>query len=163
MQQSPAVTSQTVLDRFTADTLRSLSPQLRKAARYVVEHPGEVATRSQRHVARTAKLSAPTFTRLEHAIGYDSYDELRDLCRAEVMQPRTSLAEKAQTLVESIRLDQGEFCDHSRSALTSAFAISISFLMSAVRATLAGFPAAIMAWYFLARSGLWRAATRAGM
>ncbi len=64
---------------------------------------------------------------------------------------------------DSIRLDQGEFCDHSRSALTSAFAILISFLMSAVRATLAGFPAAIMAWYFLARSGLWRAATRAGM
>ncbi len=63
----------------------------------------------------------------------------------------------------SIRLDQGEFYDHSRSALTSAFAISISFLMSAVRATLAGFPAAIMAWYFLVRSGLWRAATRAGM
>ena len=65
--------------------------------------------------------------------------------------------------IYSIRLDQGEFCDHSRSALTSAFAISISFLMSAVRATLAGLPAAIMAWYFLARSGLWRAATRAGM
>ncbi|WP_371227288.1 MurR/RpiR family transcriptional regulator [Roseovarius sp. 2305UL8-3] len=95
------MTSQAVSDRLTTETLRSLSPQLRKAARYVVEHPGEVATRSQRHVARTAKLSAPTFTRLAHAIGYDSYDELRDLCRAEVMQPRTLLAEKAQTLVEA--------------------------------------------------------------
>lgn len=89
------------LKDLTPDRLQDLSPQLRRAARYVVEHPGEVATRSQRFVARTANLPAPTFTRLAHAIGYDSYDDLRETCRLDVLNKRTVLAEKAQALVNS--------------------------------------------------------------
>ncbi len=93
--------SQSKLKDLTPGKLQSLSPQLRKAARYVVDHPGEVATRSQRFVADTAKLSAPTFTRLAHAIGYESYDDLRETCRIEVLHKRTVLAEKAQVLVDA--------------------------------------------------------------
>ncbi|MFK7754833.1 MAG: MurR/RpiR family transcriptional regulator [Sedimentitalea sp.] len=82
-------------------TLLALSPQLRKAARYVVDHPGEIATRSQRFVAQASDLPAPTFTRLAHAIGYDSYDALRETCRDDVLQNRTVLAERAQRLVQA--------------------------------------------------------------
>ena len=88
------------LNNLTPNTLQSLSPQLRKAARFVVDHPVEVATRSQRFVADAANLPAPTFTRLAHAIGYDSYDDLRETCRADVLQSRTMLAERAQILVD---------------------------------------------------------------
>ncbi len=88
------------LKELTPSQLQTLSPQLRRAARYVVENPGEIATRSQRFVARTANLPAPTFTRLAHAIGYSSYDELRETCREDVLTKRTLLAEKAQELVE---------------------------------------------------------------
>ena len=65
--------------------------------------------------------------------------------------------------LSSIRLDQAVFFTQSRSALTSAFAVSISFLMTATIATFAGFPAARSAEYFALRSGLKRMATRAGM
>jgi len=89
------------LNDLPPSKLQALSPQLRKAARYVVDNPGEVATRSQRQIADIAQLSAPTFTRLAHAIGYDSYDEMRETCRIDVLQSRTALAEKAQILVDA--------------------------------------------------------------
>ena len=48
-------------------------------------------------------------------------------------------------LARSIRLDQAAFFTQFRFALMSALASSMSFRMSAVRATFGGFPALIMA------------------
>jgi len=79
------------------ERLQGLSPQLRRAARFVVENPGDIATRSQRHVAEVSNLPAPTFTRLARAVGLESYDRLRDLCRADVLNASpTILADRAQ-------------------------------------------------------------------
>ena len=79
--------------------IEQLSPQLRRAARFVVDNPGEVATRSLRHIAQAADLPAPTFSRLARAIGFDSYDALKDRCREDVLSwhgdsPETALARK---------------------------------------------------------------------
>ena len=63
----------------------------------------------------------------------------------------------------SIRHAQERFSTQKRSALTSAFAVSISLRMSATRATFAGFPASRSAVYLAFRSGLKRMATSAGM
>lgn len=63
----------------------------------------------------------------------------------------------------SIRLDQAVFGVHIRSALTNAFAVSMSLRMTATMATFAGFPTARRASYLALRSGLWRIATSAGM
>ncbi len=65
--------------------------------------------------------------------------------------------------VQSIRFDQAVFGAHLRSALTSAFAISIRFFITATMATLAGFPAVRRRSYFVLRSGLQRMATNAGI
>ena len=116
MQHSRGV-ARSKLKELTPGKLQSLSPQLRKAARYVVEHPGEIATRSQRFVAGAANLSAPTFTRLAHAIGYESYDDLRETCRAEVLNKRTVLAEKAQLLVEADTSDAGFAARHAAATI----------------------------------------------
>lgn len=94
------VAKNTKLDDLIPSKLQALSPQLRKAARFVVDNPGDIATRSQRQIAEIAKLPAPTFTRLAHAIGYDNYGDMRETCLAEVMNTRTVLAEKAQVLVD---------------------------------------------------------------
>lgn len=62
---------------------------------------------------------------------------------------------KAQKLGRSsIRLDQEVFGTQTRSALTKAFAVSMSLRMIATMATFAGFPAARRASYFAFRSGL---------
>ena len=89
----------------------------------MVEHPGEIATRSQRFVAGAANLSAPTFTRLAHAIGYDSYDDLRETCRVEVLHKRTVLAEKAQVLVEADENSAGFAARHAAATIRNTEAM----------------------------------------
>lgn len=86
--------------KLDAETLGELSPQLRRAARFVLDNPDEVATRSLRQVARAANLPPPTFSRLARAIGFDSYDALRETCRGNIGR-RGRLADKALALVES--------------------------------------------------------------
>lgn len=105
-------------------TLQALSPQLRKAARFVVDHPGEIATRSQRSVAKAANLPAPTFTRLAQAIGYDSYDALRETCRAEVLNKRELLAERAQAMMEDESGEVGFAARHMASAIRNTEALT---------------------------------------
>ena len=84
-----------VVERFS-----SLSPQLKRAAQFVLDHPDEVATRSLRYIAREAELPPPTFSRLARAMGYEAYDELRELCRGEVLGRRSRFADKALQLLE---------------------------------------------------------------
>lgn len=88
------------LEALSPRRIEGLSPQLRRAARFVVDNPGEVATRSLRHVAHAAGLPPPTFSRLARAVGYDSYDALRDLCRANLLDRRAGIATKAQALLD---------------------------------------------------------------
>ena len=64
---------------------------------------------------------------------------------------------------QSIRDDQARDCCQQRSALSRAFAVTMSLRMMAVMAIFGGFPAPTSFWYFALRSGLKRAATRAGM
>ncbi|MGV0036739.1 MAG: MurR/RpiR family transcriptional regulator [Candidatus Azotimanducaceae bacterium WSBS_2022_MAG_OTU7] len=89
----------------------SLSEQLQRAAKYVVEHSDEVATRSLRQLAGISKLSPPTYSRLARAVGCDHYEELRDLCRNEMKRRKISFADKARALQHPADADtsQGVF------------------------------------------------------
>ena len=49
--------------------LGDLSPQLKRAAQFMLDNPDEVATQSLRHLARQADLPPPTFSRLARAVG----------------------------------------------------------------------------------------------
>ncbi|WP_173934538.1 MurR/RpiR family transcriptional regulator [Chelativorans sp. Marseille-P2723] len=65
-----------------------LSPRLRKAARYAIDNPEEIAVHSMRSVARRAGVHHNVMLRLAREIGYESYDEFRDLFRNIVMSGR---------------------------------------------------------------------------
>ncbi len=54
-----------------------LPPKLQQAARYILEHPDEVALVSMRQLARSAGVQPSTMTRLAKALGLDGYDDLR--------------------------------------------------------------------------------------
>lgn len=54
-----------------------LSPQLKKAARYVVEHADDAALCSMRKLAEDAGLPPVTFVRLANQLGFDNYTDLR--------------------------------------------------------------------------------------
>ncbi|SDG16948.1 MurR/RpiR family transcriptional regulator [Bosea robiniae] len=54
-----------------------MSPQLRQAARYIIEHPQEVALVSMRELARNAGVQPSTMTRLAKFLGLAGYDDIR--------------------------------------------------------------------------------------
>ncbi len=85
----------------------ALSPQLRRAADYVARHPEEVATRSLRYLANVTKLTPPTYSRLAAALGFRNYEELRDMCRADLKRQQLTYAEKASVLQDENQADAG--------------------------------------------------------
>lgn len=61
------------------ENFEELPEQLRHAARYVLDHPRDVALLSMRRQAHEAGVTPATMTRLAQRIGFDGYDSLRDL------------------------------------------------------------------------------------
>lgn len=83
----------------------NLSLKLQTAADYVVSHPIEIATRSLRSVASSSGVSPSTFSRLARALGYDTYEELREVSRHTVGRKILPFAEKARRLQDESRSD----------------------------------------------------------
>ena len=54
-----------------------MSPQLRQAARYILEHPQEVALVSMRELSRNAGVQPSTMTRLAKFLDLPGYDDIR--------------------------------------------------------------------------------------
>jgi len=55
----------------------ALSPELQRAARWVREHPAELALQSLRTSARAAGVAPATLSRLSHALGMADFDAMR--------------------------------------------------------------------------------------
>ncbi len=87
----------TIEDRVSA-RYESLSGQLRAAADYVVENPMDIAMRSLRSVAASSGLTPPTFSRLVRALDFESYEEIRELCRDTISRQTVSFSERVQRL-----------------------------------------------------------------
>jgi len=81
----------------------ALSQQLRVAADFVMANPVEVATRSLRSVSAASGLAPATFSRLARALGFDAYEDLRELARGSVYKKITSFSAKAGKLQQDAR------------------------------------------------------------
>jgi DNA-binding MurR/RpiR family transcriptional regulator len=57
----------------------SFSPQLREAARWMIDHPDDVALLSTREQARRAGVTPATMTRLAQRLGLAGYDNVRKI------------------------------------------------------------------------------------
>jgi len=62
----------------------TLPPTLRRAAQFLLENPGEIATQSMRTIAAISGVALPNFARLAKAMGFEKYNELRDVYRKRV-------------------------------------------------------------------------------
>ncbi|MEJ0069043.1 MAG: hypothetical protein WDO24_10290 [Pseudomonadota bacterium] len=60
----------------------ALGPQLRRAARFLLSNPSDVALYPLRQVAEKAEVAPTTFVRLAEQIGFAGYKSLRDALRA---------------------------------------------------------------------------------
>src|SRR5690554_4714751 len=60
----------------------SLSPELKRAARWLAANPADIGLYSLRTVARRASVQPATLTRLSQALGFERYEDLRQPFRA---------------------------------------------------------------------------------
>ncbi len=91
-----------------------LSPQLRKAAGYLLENPGQVATLSMRKVAAAAEVPPPTLPRLAKVLGFETYEALREIYRRQFQEQAVGYSEQAGRL-------QDEGSEQSPDGLWAAF------------------------------------------
>lgn len=84
-----------------AETYGGLSAQLRRAADYAASHPLDIASRSLRSVARDSGLSPSTFSRMAKALGYASFEDLREEMRRALSAAPDSFSARAGRLQET--------------------------------------------------------------
>ncbi len=84
----------------------SLSAKLKEAADFVVANPVDVATRSLRTISKDAKLSPATFSRLSTALGYNSYEDLKDVMRVAIEHRANTFSHRVEVLQQ--RHDDGD-------------------------------------------------------
>ena len=77
-----------------------LSPQLQEAARWVIDHPADVALLTTREQARRAGVAPATMTRLAQRIGLKGYDEIRKLYAEAVRRQPESFRARAEELLQ---------------------------------------------------------------
>src|SRR6266513_2886835 len=77
-----------------------LSPQLQEAARWMIDHPADVALLTTREQARRAGVAPATMTRLAQRIGLKGYDEVRKLYAEAVRRRPESFRARAAELLQ---------------------------------------------------------------
>jgi DNA-binding MurR/RpiR family transcriptional regulator len=82
--------------RLLVDSYPKLTPQLQRAARFMVEHPEEVGLNSMRRLARDADVKPATITRLTKILGFPEYDALREPFRQRLKTRAPDFASKLQ-------------------------------------------------------------------
>lgn len=86
--------------RHISQRFETLTPQQRRAARFLLDHPTEVALKSMRDLAQAASVPPVTFVRLARALEFADYNALRAVFQRDVRQarPRTGFSGKARDL-----------------------------------------------------------------
>lgn len=78
--------------------LEELSPQVQRAARYVLDNPGEIAVTSMRGIADASGVKPNTLVRMARAVGYEGYDDFRDPFRQHAAEGTLSFPDRARFL-----------------------------------------------------------------
>lgn len=78
----------------------SMSPQLRRAAQYVLDNPKEVAVSSIRKLADRAEVKPNTLVRLARTLDFAGFEEFRQPFRDSVTEAADSFPDRARWLQE---------------------------------------------------------------
>ena len=111
-------------DRLTR-AYPKLSPQLKKCAAYILEHPSEVATFSMRQLAKRADVPPSTMNRLARALDFGTYDEFRALFRDSINEQSAGYSLEGGRVRAVAR--ESEF-DHALNAFQQAAVNNINTL-----------------------------------
>ncbi|WP_422101846.1 MurR/RpiR family transcriptional regulator [Vreelandella sp.] len=95
---SGAATGLDSIHQQLAEHYSALSPQLKRAASYVLEHPMEMAFQSIRKTAQAASVTPSTLVRLAKRLGFESYDTFREVFQSAVQSAPVELSGRANKL-----------------------------------------------------------------
>lgn len=94
-----------------AESYGGLSAQLRRAADYASAHPVDIASRSLRSVASDSGISPATFSRMAKALGYDTFEGLREELRVAIGTVPDSFSARAGRLQQAHGASRDGFAD----------------------------------------------------
>ena len=102
-------TTQAAVSKALEQRFEALSPQMKKAAGYLMEHPADVALYSMREVAKRAAIPPGTLLRLSSNLGFGSYVALREVYQNGLRggQGEVPFSERARDLQRSARAKSG--------------------------------------------------------
>lgn len=109
------MSSSTLIETKISKHYADLSGKLQDAADFILSNPIDVASRSLRSIAGSSDISPATYSRLARALGYQSYEELREESRKAVSGQIGTLSERARR----IRVEQYESAEPSHIAQQS--------------------------------------------
>ncbi|MEY8799391.1 MurR/RpiR family transcriptional regulator [Leisingera sp. XS_AS12] len=78
--------------------LEDLTPQVRKAARYVMENPQDIGFSTVREVAEAAGVKPNTMVRMARQAGFEGYEEFREHFRDAIRSSEATLSGRARWL-----------------------------------------------------------------
>jgi len=97
VQPAKAWRPEQVLEHLAA-SFETLTPELRKAATYVLENPSAIGVSSTREIATAAKVKPNTLVRMARTVGFDGYESFREPFRAEIIAGRENFPDRARWL-----------------------------------------------------------------
>ena len=86
------------LIQMLGQRLNTLSPQLRLAARYIMDNPQDVSLSSMRTLSERAHVKPNSLVRLAREMGFDGYDELREIFRTQLRKGRADFPDRVRWL-----------------------------------------------------------------
>jgi len=84
--------------RLLIDSYSTLTPELQKAAQFMVENPEEIGLNSMRAVAGRAGVKPATISRLSKSLGFVRYEELREPFRQRLRKNVPEFATRLQAV-----------------------------------------------------------------
>lgn len=87
----------------------TFSPQLRKASRFIIDNPNEIAMHSMRAVAGQAGVQPSVMIRLAKAIGFESYEPFREHFRNWMSKGTNSWELRVRKLTNEAKSEQSFF------------------------------------------------------
>ena len=113
----------------------SLSPQLRRGAKYILDRPDEIAFTSMRQLAHRAEVQPATMVRLAQKLGLEGYEALREPFRDELRQQPSGYGRRARQLQERTgRRSGGRALTHLAGEMIAADRENLSLTMQAIGA-----------------------------
>lgn len=96
------MTLQATIDKLVC-LIPELTPQVRKAATFVLDNPAGVATMSMRQLASKANVPPPTMARLAKAAGFETYNDLRSIYQTGYHQSFVGFPDRARQLQKQVQ------------------------------------------------------------